>query len=374
MGTAGARKRPARRLPAFHSAAACYHSRAPGAVQALPLRSRRGASASAPAPGAVQAPAMRPSSNRRRCARAHAARRLSGAGRPATGTTNAHARIDDDEGSAEGETEDDRSATMRGSAAGPARAVLECARNRRARRNPRTRLCRKERPESRAAPADALLEELGRALGMTPAEVAALGLSPAEMQSLLAGFTEETVVVGSRAEARSATESAVPVDVLTATDLGRQGAGDLKDQLRTVIPSFNVNTQPIGGASTVVRPAMLRNLAPDHTLILVNGKRRHRGVDHRLARRQRRGVRFAGARHLHHPRDCATPGRGAARRSGGPVRLGRDRRRHELPAQGTPRRAGPSSSTPGCSAAATGNRTAWRATSACRSAPAGSPT
>ena len=129
---------------------------------------------------------------------------------------------------------------------------------------------------SRDEQVETLVEELGRALGMTPSEVEALGLSPAEMQSLLAGFTEETVVVGSRAEPRSATESAVPVDVLTVTDLGRQGGGDLKDQLRNVIPSFNVNTQPIGGASTVVRPAMLRNLAPDHTLILVNGKRRHR--------------------------------------------------------------------------------------------------
>ncbi len=121
-----------------------------------------------------------------------------------------------------------------------------------------------------------LIEGLGQALGMTPAEVEALGLSVAEMQTLLAGFREETVVVGSRAEARSATESAVPVDVLSSTDLLRQGTGDLKQQLRTVIPSFNSNTQPIQGASTVVRPAMLRNLAPDHVLVLVNGKRRHR--------------------------------------------------------------------------------------------------
>ena len=123
---------------------------------------------------------------------------------------------------------------------------------------------------------DALAGELGRALGMTAAEVEALRLSPAEMQRLLAGFAEETVVVGSRAQPRSATESAVPVDVLSATDLVSQGAGDLKDHLRTLIPSFNTNTQPISGGSTVVRPAMLRNLAPDHTLILVNGKRRHR--------------------------------------------------------------------------------------------------
>ncbi len=125
-------------------------------------------------------------------------------------------------------------------------------------------------------PADAMVEELGHALGMTPEEVAALGLSPAEMRGLLAGFTEETVVVGSRAEPRSATESAVPVDVLSASDLLSSGTGDLKDQLRTIIPSFAVNTQPVQGASTVVRPAMLRNLAPDHTLVLVNGKRRHR--------------------------------------------------------------------------------------------------
>ena len=125
-------------------------------------------------------------------------------------------------------------------------------------------------------PAGELADELSRALGMTPAEVEALGLSPGEMRNLLAGFAEETVVVGSRAQPRSATESAVPVEVLSAADLASRGAGDLKDQLRTTIPSFSVNSQPISGGATVVRPAMLRNLAPDHTLVLVNGKRRHR--------------------------------------------------------------------------------------------------
>lgn len=132
-----------------------------------------------------------------------------------------------------------------------------------------------DNPPAQAEPqVDALVEELGHALGMTPDEVAALGLSRAEMEGLLAGFTEETVVVGTRARPRSATASAVPVDVLSATDLVRQGVGDLKEQLRTVVPSFNTNTQPIQGASTVVRPAMLRNLAPDHTLVLINGRPR----------------------------------------------------------------------------------------------------
>ena len=119
-------------------------------------------------------------------------------------------------------------------------------------------------------------EALSRALGMSEEEIRAMGLSPAELQVLLDGFTEETVVVGSRAQPRTVAASPVPVDVLSTADLTNQGVVNLQDQLRTVIPSFNVNTQPISDASTVVRPAMLRNLAPDHTLVLVNGKRRHR--------------------------------------------------------------------------------------------------
>ena len=119
-------------------------------------------------------------------------------------------------------------------------------------------------------------EALGRALGMTPEEVEALGLLPEEIGNLLAGFSEETVVVGSRAQPRTVTASPVPVDVLSTSELTSQGSVNLQDQLRTVVPSFAVNMQPISDASTVVRPAMLRNLAPDHTLVLVNGKRRHR--------------------------------------------------------------------------------------------------
>ena len=86
------------------------------------------------------------------------------------------------------------------------------------------------------------------------------------------------VVVGSRAEPRSATESAVPVDVIRTEDFANQGTTDLANQLRTVVPSFNISIQPISDAATIVRPANLRNLAPDHTLLLVNGKRRHRAA------------------------------------------------------------------------------------------------
>ena len=122
----------------------------------------------------------------------------------------------------------------------------------------------------------AQVDELARVLGMTADEIEALGLTDDEVQVLLEGYTEETVVVGTRAQPRTVAESPVPVDVLSASDLASQGAVNLQDQLRTIVPSFSVNTQPISDASTVVRPAMLRNLAPDHTLVLVNGKRRHR--------------------------------------------------------------------------------------------------
>ena len=91
-------------------------------------------------------------------------------------------------------------------------------------------------------------------------------------------FQEEVVVVGSRAQPRSVTESAVPVDVIPADELASQGDTDLTSQLRNSVPSFNVTRQPISDAAAIVRPANLRGLAPDHTLILVNGKRRNRAA------------------------------------------------------------------------------------------------
>ena len=84
------------------------------------------------------------------------------------------------------------------------------------------------------------------------------------------------MVVGSRAQTRSVTESPVPIDAIPLEDVVSQGSTTLDYQLRTLVPSFNVATHPISDAATLVRPASLRNLAHDHTLVLVNGKRRHR--------------------------------------------------------------------------------------------------
>ncbi len=94
--------------------------------------------------------------------------------------------------------------------------------------------------------------------------------------TLQARLETELVVVGSRAQPRSVTESPVPIDAIPLEDVISQGATTLDYQLRTLVPSFNVATHPISDAATLVRPASLRNLAHDHTLVLVNGKRRHR--------------------------------------------------------------------------------------------------
>ena len=91
-------------------------------------------------------------------------------------------------------------------------------------------------------------------------------------------FEQDLVVVGSRAEARAVSDSIVPVDLLPASEFAEQGDPDVLNQLRNVVPSFNVNVQPISGGAMIVRPANLRNLAPDHVLVLVNGKRRHRAA------------------------------------------------------------------------------------------------
>ena len=94
------------------------------------------------------------------------------------------------------------------------------------------------------------------------------------------GLAESVVVVGTRrAEGRpTVTDSPVPVDVFTEEELRLQPVADMASLVRNLAPSFNVNSQPISDAATAMRPVNFRNLAPDHMLVLVNGKRRHRGA------------------------------------------------------------------------------------------------
>lgn len=89
--------------------------------------------------------------------------------------------------------------------------------------------------------------------------------------------TEKIIVTGTRISGRSAEDSPVPVDVISGEDFRQNASTDVQDMLRTSVPSFDINTQPISDAATIVRPANLRGLSPDNVLVLVNGKRRHRG-------------------------------------------------------------------------------------------------
>ncbi len=89
--------------------------------------------------------------------------------------------------------------------------------------------------------------------------------------------SDEIITTGTRRQARSAADSPAPVDVISGVEFTNQASNDLQDLLRTSVPSYNVNTQPISDAATIIRPANLRGLSPDNTLVLLNGKRRHRG-------------------------------------------------------------------------------------------------
>ncbi len=89
---------------------------------------------------------------------------------------------------------------------------------------------------------------------------------------------EQVIVTGTRRAERTVLESNVPVDVVSSQDLQKTATADINGKLQALVPSFNVRRIPTSDGSIFVRPATLRNLSPDHTLVLVNGKRFHRSA------------------------------------------------------------------------------------------------
>jgi iron complex outermembrane receptor protein len=123
---------------------------------------------------------------------------------------------------------------------------------------------------------------VGRVIGFRPttAEVtvvagqtATLDLSVARSIVQLAPID---VVVGSRAQHKAADEIAVPVDVFPAEVITKQGTTEVGAILQAVSPSVNFPRNSVTDADDIVRPFTMRGLSPDHTLVLVNGLRRHR--------------------------------------------------------------------------------------------------
>jgi iron complex outermembrane receptor protein len=117
-----------------------------------------------------------------------------------------------------------------------------------------------------------------RALGFAPASQtislpAGAGLPLAfELQPSAVPLTD-VVTLGTRELERTATGSAVPIDVITSQLLENTGLIETWQQLQRLVPSVNVPHIPLG--DNHMRPITLRGLAPHHALVLVNGKRRH---------------------------------------------------------------------------------------------------
>jgi iron complex outermembrane recepter protein len=86
----------------------------------------------------------------------------------------------------------------------------------------------------------------------------------------------EILVTGTRSVGRTQMETAVPVDIISIQDvMGSLPQIDLAQMLAILAPSFNAVRSQGGDLDSHVDPAQLRNLAPNQTLVLINGKRRH---------------------------------------------------------------------------------------------------
>ena len=114
------------------------------------------------------------------------------------------------------------------------------------------------------------------------AAVAVVALSTAaapawaqEQEGESARTLDTVVTVGTRVANRSALDTAAPVDVVSAETIQNIGVGELNQALSVNLPSYNFPRPALTDGTDSVRPAALRGLAPDQTLVLVNGKRRH---------------------------------------------------------------------------------------------------
>lgn len=87
---------------------------------------------------------------------------------------------------------------------------------------------------------------------------------------------EKIAVVGSRSAPRSIGDSPVPIDIIGGDELMKSGNSDMLNMLTSSVPSLNVHANPISDAASLIRPINLRGLSSDSTLILLNGKRRHK--------------------------------------------------------------------------------------------------
>jgi iron complex outermembrane receptor protein len=83
------------------------------------------------------------------------------------------------------------------------------------------------------------------------------------------------VVTGTRVANRTALDTSAPVDIISADTLKNVGTTELNQALSVALPSLNFPRPALTDGTDTIRPAMLRGMAPDQSLVLVNSKRRH---------------------------------------------------------------------------------------------------
>ena len=118
---------------------------------------------------------------------------------------------------------------------------------------------------SRMAVAAVLLATSSMAQAADAAAADAAGAAPAG---------EEIIVTGTRATGITAAESAAPIKLVGSDAIEHIGQPNLNQVLSQLVPSFTA--QAFGGdTANLTLSARLRGLSPNHTLVLIDGKRRH---------------------------------------------------------------------------------------------------
>ena len=110
------------------------------------------------------------------------------------------------------------------------------------------------------------------------AQLPTLSYAEEASHSELKNNMESIIVTGTRSSEKTVFDSSAPIDLISANELSSTVSEDLSDSLAQIVPSYKIQRLPMADGQVFVRPATLRGLSPDHTLVLINGKRRHRSA------------------------------------------------------------------------------------------------
>jgi iron complex outermembrane receptor protein len=108
-----------------------------------------------------------------------------------------------------------------------------------------------------------------------PGQAQESAAAPAAGSATVADEGDDIIVTGTRAVGRTRLDSASPIDVLSGASLQRQSSTELAQALQSVAPSITFPRPAANDGTDAIRPATLRGLSPDQTLVLIDGIRGH---------------------------------------------------------------------------------------------------